>query len=373
MMKRFSVLDINTALSQGFMAFFAITYIPFVIVALLGFMQINNDYLWFTCCSMLACTSLIASLLAKKPIAAGPSIAGVVIIASKFANVISDPKAITAIILLSALILIILSMLNLTNSLLSILNENIKTGFRAGVGLMFIGIALQMLTQANIINFLGLTVIFFCFRNLPVINAIICILLTVILNHFHLEPSLIASQSLIIPSWHLKLIPLVIMLVMTMFIDCTITGNTLNPGKEDMSLKVAGFSSIFGGLLAAFPCSIYLESLVFNKNTKMYTLYFMCLLFLLLAFIGKSIIIPTYLSAALLANLGLKIILMTKPKLWLKNLKIISIILAIAYFKSFLYGITLGVILEPKLDNKQYKYWLIFLVSAVILVNFKFA
>ncbi len=368
---------LKSNLANSLTAFFSVSYIPFILPILLEFYSINNDYLWFCNCILLAVATFIATFISKKPIIAGPSIAGIAIIASKIAPITNNPKIITTIVICTSTLLIISSLLGATNSLLQIISTRIKTGFRAGVGLMFIIIACSMVKLEYSHYFLSLSVIFFLCRKQAFVCPIICLAITVFMNQFQLEPETKFSAIYFLPVWQNNLIPSIISLTMTMLIDSTITGNTLNPKKENTSIKIAAGSSYLGAIACAIPCSIYLESLIFPKNAETNSAYMCAFMFLVISIAGSSIIIPSYLAAALLAVLGIKIIHSTKPKLWLtKSPQIILIMLVIAIFKSFLYGIFVGLLIEVatnmheknKITKNQWA-WLLTMLASITLIN----
>lgn len=367
-------MPIRTHLANSLNAFFSISYIPFVLPILLGFLHINNSQIWLYSCLLIAASTAIATYINHKPTIAGPGIASIAIIANTISTYIQDPSRIIAIIISTVILLFIISLSNLPNDFVNVLSNNIKRGFKAGVGLMFILIAFTLIQEKQIIYFLSLTIFFYLLRNYSIICPIICILITVYFNNStNLNFNIIPPDSHTI-SFDISILPAVITLLFTMMIDCSITGNTLNPGNENNSLRIASISSILGGLSSIMPCSVYIESLIFPKDSSQYPAYYLALYFIILGILGNNIIIPNFISAALLAILGIKIILTTKPQLWLfKSPQIVIIMLIIAISRSFLYGIFFGLLfdalsllyMQKPVPSKVF-YWLLFLGVAIM-------
>lgn len=362
-------------LTSAFNAFFSVSYIPFVLPALLAFMHMDQGITWLYTCILITCVTAMATFITKRPIIAGPGIAGIVII-SNLSKTVSDPQNIVSIIIITACILAITSLTQLPASFISVLSNRVKTGFKAGVGLMFITIAFSMLEEQHIHYFLVLVSILYFLRSYSVACPIICIVITIFLNKSTaIHPDFILPE-LHTPKFDLSIWSATITLALTMFIDCTITGNTLNPGNENKSIQVASIGSLAGSITNIMPCSIYIESLIFSKETTTQASYILAGLFLLLG-VFHNLVIPGFIAAALLALLGLKVILGTQPKIWFfKSPQIIIMMLVIAITRSFLYGIFIGITLDviqalyqgQKLKANTIN-WLLFLATTSVILN----
>lgn len=336
-------------LSCSLNAFFAVSYIPFILPVLCASFFHRSPDLWFFSCISISVASLAATIIAKKPIIAGPSIGSISVILANIIPNLENINQISIIILITSCILLVTSLTSAASSFVNTLSNDIKTGFKSGLGLMFLLISYSMVASntQSIGFFLILLGIFYYAKDIKFVNPAICIVVTLLANNFYIPYSFNPEMNLHIPELSFSIIPNAILLAFTMFIDCSITGNTLNPGNEHRSLQLAGANSFLSSFAVNIPISIYLESLIYEKNSHMISGYIFCILYALVAFLSSKIIIPSYLSAALLGMLGIKIFVSTKPQSWYKNSTVPLLVMAIiALYKSFLYGICAGMIYE---------------------------
>ena len=367
----------NKDLVNGINSFFSLSYVPFILPNLLANTGINYEIIWFYSCLMLAILSMSATYLCKKSIIAGPSIAGITVISAGIIPTLTHTNDIIKIIMSTAFLLLIAVMLNLHKSLLEIISSRIRIGFRAGVALMFLLTAIYMLEPKDIYYFIILNITFLALKKYTFLPPIICVAATMFdsnISKFTIIKFNLLSTDW--SMWDLNVISGIIVLFTTLLMDCTITANTLNPGKEGKSITIAATSSSIGAFLLGSPCGIYIETLIFSKEKNLSSAYICASLFLIISFLGSGLNIPNFIAATLLTQLAIKIFIATKPKLWLKKSpEIIIIMLTIGIFKSFLFGITIGLISEiignlynNKLIQKLTIKWTTALTAASIFI-----
>lgn len=353
--------------------FFSISYVPFIVPVLLNSLNIEHSIIWLATCLTIAIATYISSIIINKPVVAGPSIAGIAIISNRIIPNTNFNELI-AIVLSSCILIALLTKLKVHNSLLKILNNQIKTGFKAGIGLMFFYSAIQMVQDKDKIFFIFLLTFFWLMKDKKIIISAICIAITFILNEdksFAL-PDKITLQ-LLTPILHLNLIKNILILTSTIYIDSLLTINTLKEGSENKGLYFTSFSSIFSAITLGAPCAIYMESLILKNTPLKITSYIISVCFLILGILGSNIQIPSFVAASLLALLGIQIIILTEPKTWVtKKPNILCIAVVIGIFKSFLYGIFLGILLEYIKNNKYQlisTFWILAMGSIIAIIN----
>lgn len=356
--------------SNGINAFFSVSYIPFLIPGLLSIAGANTENAWLTCCIIIALATSIASYSCNRALIAGPSIAATAIITESIAPNTQMPE-ICAIILIVALLLIISAKINLHKKLLNVLSCKTKIGFKAGIGLMFIVTALAMTPASKAIEFVFLVTAFkLTSKKRPYIAPVICIVITLLTNHTHIATISTIQQDIVYPDWSKNLIPYIFMLYTALMIDCTITANTLNPGKEHKGLNLAGCFSILGAISGPLAANIYLETLIIPNKNQIKTSYICAICFLIAGFVGKDITIPNYLSASLLASLGISIFIASKPNIWLpKSPQISTVAAIIGLSKSFIIAITAGIAIDC-LKTKPTKDKLVLLATLLAAYSF---
>ena len=353
-------------------AFFTISYIPFLLPKMLYGTGFNAELLWTTICTLIAVCSIIATYFSQRALIAGPSIAAIAVLMDRVYPSINSNSELAAIILTTSVLLALSAQFNLHNKLLRILSNKTKIGFKAGIGLMFLITSLSMVHASNTLLFFALFSVFIILRNYSFIPPLICIATTIALN---LETSSAIHQlkpMLFMPSWHNSLIASIIVLYSTMLIDTTITANTLNPGKEHKGLNLTAVFSGISSCSTLLPCSMYLETLILPNKNDIKAAYYCAFIFMLFGILGRNLFIPDYLAAALLASLGIKIFISTKPQIWLrKSPQAIIVALFVGLIKSFLIAITAGIALDT-IKNKltlENTIWLIMLTFVIVLVH----